>query len=161
MPRRELRTRRERRAIDRASQWRPQFVGQERRRIGHDVDNLGLNLRAVTTERDEVPDELVRELDRPAERHAKADEVFGVHGFRTNIPGGLKSEINVYSRTGNMCTRPQEGQAAPREACLSAHRPKSEKVKYENLPSPGCFPFHRAELGGRALLGLTVAIGLG
>src|SRR5208283_5582632 len=83
MPRRELRTRRERRAIDRASQWRPQFVGQERRRIGHDVDNLGLNLRAVTTERDEVPDELVRELDRPAERHAKADEVFGVHGFRT------------------------------------------------------------------------------
>ena len=34
-------------------------------------------------------------------------------------------------------------------------------MKYENLLSPGCFPFHREEPGGRALLTLTVALGLG
>ena len=80
-PRREFRARRERRAIDRTRQRRAQFIGEERRRIGDDVENLGLKQRAVLALRDEVLDELVRELDRLAHRHAEADEVFGVHGF--------------------------------------------------------------------------------
>ena len=41
-----------------------------RPRIGHDVEDPGLELRAIVTLRDEVPDELVRELDRLADRHA-------------------------------------------------------------------------------------------
>src|SRR5260370_23223455 len=106
---------------------------------------------------------LLRRKELASDWAARAHEmlVFGIHGFWTNIPGGLKSEINVYSRAGNMCTRPQEGQTAPREACSSAHLPGAKKVKYENLLSPGCFPFHREEPGGRALLTLTVALGLG
>ena len=41
-PWRQFRTRRERRAVDRAGQRRTQFVGEERRRIGDDVENLSL-----------------------------------------------------------------------------------------------------------------------
>jgi hypothetical protein len=41
-PRREFRARRECRAIDRAGQRRPQLIGEERRRVGDDVENLGL-----------------------------------------------------------------------------------------------------------------------
>jgi hypothetical protein len=37
---------------------------------------------------DEVLDELVRERDRLADRHAEADEVFGVHGFGSVENGG-------------------------------------------------------------------------
>ena len=38
--------------------------------------------RAESVRRDEVLDELVRELDRFPNRHAEANEVFGVHGCR-------------------------------------------------------------------------------
>ena len=55
----------------------PQFVCEERWRIGNDVENLGLQLRAILNLRDEVLDELIRELDRFPNRHAEANEVFG------------------------------------------------------------------------------------
>jgi hypothetical protein len=60
---------------------RAQLIGEERLRIGEYGENLGFELRAILTVRDEVPDELLRELDRLAHRHTEADEVFGVHGF--------------------------------------------------------------------------------
>jgi hypothetical protein len=74
--RREFRTREE---SDRSREPVARLVSQEPPTDWPDVDHLGLNLRAVTTERDEAPDELVREPCRPAERHAKTDEIFGVH----------------------------------------------------------------------------------
>jgi hypothetical protein len=80
-PGREFCPRRESRAIDRASQRRPQFVGQESRRIGHDVENLRLKLHGFVTVSDQVPDKLVREKNRLAHGHAKADEVFGLHSL--------------------------------------------------------------------------------
>jgi hypothetical protein len=55
--------------------------GGERRRIGDDVKNLSLEQCTVLALRDEALDELVRERDRLADRHAEADEVFDVHGF--------------------------------------------------------------------------------
>jgi len=77
--RRLARPRREGRAIDRTGQRCAQFVGEERRRIGDDVENLGLQLRTIVPLGDEALDELMRELDRLAGRHAEADEVFGLH----------------------------------------------------------------------------------
>ena len=59
-----------------------------RRRIRDDVKNLSLELRAVLTPPDEVLDELVGKRDRLADRHAEADEVFGVHGFGSVENGG-------------------------------------------------------------------------
>ena len=76
-PRREFRARRESRAIDRTSHRRAQFIGEECRLIDDDVENLALKQRAVALG-DEALDELVREADRLANRHAEADEVFGV-----------------------------------------------------------------------------------
>src|ERR1700746_1524321 len=59
----------------------------------------------------------------------------------------------VYSATGRSnCSK---------RSLLIGDLPGAKKVKYENLLSPGCFPFHREEPGGRALLTLTVALGLG
>src|SRR6266403_2152388 len=80
------------------------------------------------------------ELDLGIGQAKVPDTLLGVR-FRTNIPGGLKSEINVYSRAGNMCTRPQEGQTAQREACSSAHLPRSEKSEIREFAQPRVFPF--------------------
>jgi hypothetical protein len=64
--------------------------GGERRRICDDVENLGLKLRVVVTLRDEALDELERERDRLAHRHAEPDEVFGVHGVGS-VENGRRS----------------------------------------------------------------------
>jgi len=52
--------------------------------------NIALQQRAVLALRDEVLDELLREVDRLADRHAETDEVFGVHGFGS-VENGVRS----------------------------------------------------------------------
>jgi AAA-like domain/TIR domain len=94
-PRREFRARRESRAVDRTSERRAQFIGEERRRIGDDVENIRLKQRAILTLCDEVLDELVRERDRLADRHAEANEVYGVHGCG-DVENGERS-VRTYS----------------------------------------------------------------
>ena len=102
-PRREFRARRKCGTgvppvfVQRAGQRRAQFIGEERRRIGDDVENLALKQRAVIAMRDGVLDELVRELDRLAHRHAEADDVFGVHGFGY-VENGGRSVQTHYER---------------------------------------------------------------
>ena len=53
-PRREFRARREGRTVDRTGERRTQLVGEERRRIGDDVEDLLAKPRAVVSLRDEA-----------------------------------------------------------------------------------------------------------
>ena len=56
------------RGMGRGTGGATELGGKERRRIGDDVENLGLKQRAVIALRDEVLDELVRESNRLADR---------------------------------------------------------------------------------------------
>jgi hypothetical protein len=90
-----------------ASQRRPQLVA-ERRRIGDDVKNLGLQQRTILALHDEVLKKLVRKLDRLAHRHAEADEVFGVHGFGDVENGGAQRADTLRVRSGVCSFRRRE-----------------------------------------------------
>jgi len=78
-PWREFRARRESRTIDRASQRRTQFIGEERRRTGDTVENLGLKLRVDIALHDEVLDKLVRG-ERSVREHLECEVVFVLSG---------------------------------------------------------------------------------
>ena len=78
-PRCEIGTWRKRWAVYCASQLSTQPVGEERSRVGYNVEEVSLELCAVVSLRDEVLDELVRELERLAEWNAQANQVFRVH----------------------------------------------------------------------------------
>ena len=87
--------------------------------------NPDLKLRAVSPLRDEVLDELVRELDRLAHRHAEADEVFGVHVLvRLKMVTQRTDTLRVRS---GVCSFLSKSGAGPPGPCRSfcGHRPRA------------------------------------
>ena len=82
-PRRERLALRERRLVERASKRLAQRIAEKRDRIRDNCRHLVFEARGIAAPANEIDDELERELDRRAVRHAEADEVFGVHDCTT------------------------------------------------------------------------------
>jgi len=90
-PRREFRTRRERRFDQRTSKLADIGVRKKRRWIGHNPCKLSLHLLAVHAAGKKPLHVGIGKLLRVASRHAQADQVIGVHnrGFFGSSPIGL------------------------------------------------------------------------
>jgi len=78
-PWRELRTRREGRAVDRAGERSAQDIVEKRGWIGQDLENLLSQARAFVSGGDVAADELMGEMHRLSLGHAEVDQVFAVH----------------------------------------------------------------------------------
>ena len=63
----------------RVSQRRTRFVGEERRRIGDDFDNIRFDLFVIEPTSKHAAHVFARQLQGIALRHAEADEVLVVH----------------------------------------------------------------------------------